>query len=214
MRKEENKLLSPRELQEQELEQELERELEKQEGSPFNIKEELVRYCLYIVVTVIAAVLVINFAHNAYSFCYIPSESMEPTMMTKDVVVVSHNDLDSIERYDIIVFDAPDNPEMLYTKRVIGLPGETVVVKNGKVLVNGVKTDDSFVNQMWNRDGDGTYEVPEGCYFVMGDNRDSSYDSRFWENTYVTRESIQGKVKCCVYPLNRIQNVIYAKTRG
>lgn len=184
-------------------------EIQELEKEQVNMKLEFLRTIWYFVLAILAVWFVGNIADNTYSFCYIPSWSMEPTIMTKDIMLVSHYDTDVIERYDIIVFDAPDDPDTSYTKRVIGLPGDKVVVKNGKVTVNNEEVDDSFVIEMKDTDGDGTYCVPEGCYFVMGDNRDNSFDSRYWENTYVPQESITGKLKMCLFPLSHVKSVIY-----
>ncbi|MCC8152106.1 MAG: signal peptidase I, partial [Lachnospiraceae bacterium] len=101
----------------------------------------------------------------------IPSGSMETTIMTGDLVVSTRYDADDIERYDIVVFYFPDDPELIYIKRVIGLPGETITVENGNVYADGVLLDDSFVNGEMDSSGDGIYEVPEGFYFMLGDNR-------------------------------------------
>ena len=94
-----------------------------------------------------------------------------------------------------------------YIKRVIGLPGETVEVKNGKVYVDGVEMDDSFTNGPMNRRGDGVYPVPEGCYFFLGDNRNQSKDSRFWKEKYIPIENIQAKAWYIVYPFNRAGHI-------
>lgn len=182
---------------------------EEQELETINLKALALRLLWYVAVALLVVIFVVKLAQHTYSLCYIPSNSMEPTMMEKDVMLVSHYDIDTIERYDILVFNAPDDPALLYTKRVIGLPGDIVVVKKGKVTVNGEKIDDSFANEMRSTAGDGTYCVPDDCYFMLGDNRDDSLDSRFWENTYLPKENIQGKVKTCLFPLNRIHNVNY-----
>ena len=133
----------------------------------------LAGYCMLWAATVILSrtVLMLNF---------IPSGSMEGTIRTGDFVLGTRYDIGEgdIERYDILVFALPDEPDTVYIKRVIGLPGETVVVCDGSVYADGVRLDDSFVKNPMNTKGDGTYVVPDGCYFVMGDNRNQSDDSR------------------------------------
>ena len=97
------------------------------------------------------------------------------------------------QRGDVVVFEAPDDPDTLYVKRVIGVGGDTVEVKDGDVLVNGQVQDEPYIKEI--TEGDfGPYHVPEGCYFMMGDNRNDSLDARFWENTYVEKDAILGKV--------------------
>lgn len=128
---------------------------------------------------------------------YIPTGSMESTIKAGDIVFGTRYDTgaEDIERYDIFIFIPPDEPGITYIKRVIGLPGETIVVSNGKVYADGVELDDSFTKGPMNRRGDGTYVVPEGCYFFMGDNRNHSSDSRFWVEKYVPLENMEAKVK-------------------
>lgn len=135
----------------------------------------------------------------------VPSESMETTIMTGDLLVSNRLDTDNIERYDIVVFEAPDDPDTYYIKRVIGLPGETITVADGKVYADGGELDDSFVAEEMNSSGDGVYEVPEGCYFMMGDNRNHSSDSRFWANQYVPQSSIVAKAVIIIFPFAHIQ---------
>ena len=139
----------------------------------------------------------------------IPSESMKSTIMTGDIVIATRFgvDADEIKRYDILIFTLPNEPNTTYIKRVIGLPGETVEVKNGKVYVDGVEMDDSFTNGPMNRRGDGVYPVPEGCYFFLGDNRNQSKDSRFWKEKYIPIENIQAKAWYIVYPFNRAGHI-------
>lgn len=159
----------------------------------------LAGYCMLWAATVILSrtVLMLNF---------IPSGSMEGTIRTGDFVLGTRYDIGEgdIERYDILVFVPPDEPDTVYIKRVIGLPGETVVVCDGSVYADGVRLDDSFVKNPMNTKGDGTYVVPDGCYFVMGDNRNQSDDSRFWTEKYVPVENVGGKAKFIVFPFKNI----------
>ena len=131
--------------------------------------------------------------------------------MTGDVVFSTRYDVkeEDIERFDILVFIPPDNPDITYIKRVIGLPGETIEVKDGKVYADGVELDSSFINELQNQAGDGIYEVPEGCYFFMGDNRNNSNDSRFWDNPYVPIEDVQAKAKFIIFPFSDAGSLSY-----
>jgi len=105
------------------------------------------------------------------------------------------------QRGDIIVFRFPEDEEKDFIKRIVGTPGDTVQIKNKVVLVNGTPLDDKAFTQRIDpgiidgtinpRDNFGPVTVPEGSYFVMGDNRDQSLDSRFWG--YVREEKIRGK---------------------
>lgn len=126
--------------------------------------------------------------------------------MKGDIVLATRYDTgeDDIKRYDILMFTLSDEPDTTYIKRVIGLPGETVEVKDGRVYTDGVELDDSFTNGPMNRRGDGTYIVPEGCYFFLGDNRNNSKDSRFWDEKYIPIENIQARAKIIIFPFQNI----------
>ncbi|BCA54050.1 Signal peptidase I [Nitrospira sp. KM1] len=105
------------------------------------------------------------------------------------------------QRGDIIVFRFPEDEEKDFIKRIVGTPGDTVQIKNKVVLVNGAPLDDKTFTQRIDpgiidgtinpRDNFGPVTVPDDSYFVMGDNRDQSLDSRFWG--YVRGEKIRGK---------------------
>ncbi len=162
--------------------------------------EELWEYVKMILIVVVVVLIVNNFLLiNAK----IPSESMEDTIMTGDRIF--GNRLAYLfgdpQRYDIVIFKYPDDETQLYIKRVIGLPGETVEIRDGKVYIDGSETplDDSFTPEtpVGNY---GPYTVPEGCYFMLGDNRNYSKDSRFWQNPYVEKEKILGKAVMKYFP--------------
>ena len=105
------------------------------------------------------------------------------------------------ERFDIVIFKYPDDESQRFIKRVIGLPGETVEIREGKVYIDGSETplDDSFTPETPVGDY-GPYTVPEGCYFMLGDNRNNSKDSRMWDNPYVKKEKILGKAVLRYFP--------------
>jgi len=105
------------------------------------------------------------------------------------------------QRGDIIVFRFPEDEEKDFIKRIVGTPGDTIQLRNKAVLVNGVELNDKSFTQRIDpgvidgtinpRDNFGPVTVPEGSYFVMGDNRDQSLDSRFWG--FVREEKVRGK---------------------
>ena len=154
---------------------------------------------------VVAVVLVVN--NFLLINAKIPSESMEQTIMTGDRVF--GNRLAYVfgepERYDIIIFKYPDDESQLFIKRLIGLPGETVEIRDGKVYIDGAlePLDDSFVPEVPTGDY-GPYKVPENSYFMLGDNRENSRDSRFWDNTFVTFDQIVGKAVLRYFPSIKI----------
>lgn len=148
-----------------------------------------------IVVLVVDNFLLIN--------AVIPSESMENTIMTGDRIFGNRLAylFDDPERFDIVIFKYPDDESQRFIKRVIGLPGETVEIREGKVYINGSDTplDDSFTPET-PVGNFGPYTVPEGCYFMLGDNRNNSRDSRMWDNPYVKKEKILGKAVLRYFP--------------
>ena len=129
--------------------------------------------------------------------------------MKGDIVLATRYDTgeDDIKRYDVLMFTLSDEPKTTYIKRVIGLPGEMVEVKDGSVYVDGVEVYDSFTNGPMNRKGDGIYVVPEGCYFFLGDNRNHSKDSRFWEDKYIPVGNIQARAKIIIFPFKSIGHI-------
>ncbi|HJD39893.1 MAG TPA: signal peptidase I [Candidatus Blautia stercoripullorum] len=165
-----------------------------------SIGKELLEYLKMIIFVVIFVVVVNNFLIiNAK----IPSESMENTIMTGDRIFGNRLAyvLGDPERYDIVIFRYPDDESQLFIKRVIGLPGETVEIIDGKVYIDGSDTplDDSFTPEI-PTGSYGPYTVPEGCYFMLGDNRNNSKDSRFWQNPYVEKDKILGKAVLKYFP--------------
>lgn len=127
----------------------------------------------------------------------VPTGSMEDTIMPKDRVVALRLSYywGSPERGDIAIFKYPDNEDILYVKRVIGMPGETVTIIDGKVYINDSTEplDEPYLKEEFYGNY-GPYTVPEGSYFMLGDNRNDSLDSRYWENKYVQEDKILGKV--------------------
>lgn len=159
-------------------------------------------FIIYAAVLIMAVMLF----NNVFMLSFVPTESMAGTINAGDHIICSRYGVDEgdIQRYDVLVFTPPDHPQMLYIKRVIGLPGETIEVRNGKVYADGQELDNSFTKGPQNRRGDGVYKVPEGCYFFLGDNRNNSNDSRFWDEKYVPAANIQAKARLISFPFTRI----------
>ena len=177
------------------------------------IWHEIWEYVKMIIIVVVVVMIVNNvILINAK----IPSESMENTIMTGDRIFgfrlaygvnldifgkeISKKVKDP-ERFDIIIFKYPDDESQLFIKRLIGLPGETVEIIDGKVYINGSEEplDDSFTAEV-PKGNFGPYVVPEDSYFMLGDNRQNSKDSRFWNNTFVSFDQIVGKAVIRYFP--------------
>lgn len=157
-------------------------------------------------------IFLVVFALNklVYINAVIPSESMQTTIMKGDRIIgnrLSYKTKDP-KRFDIVIFKYPDDPSKVFIKRVIGLPGETVEIKEGKVYIDGSSEplDDSFCAEEGIGDF-GPYEVPEDCYFMMGDNRNNSLDSRYWKNHFVEKDAILAKAAFRYWPFTKIGKV-------
>ena len=148
-------------------------------------------------------IFLVVFALNklVYINAVIPSESMQTTIMKGDRIIGSRLAYKSKDpqRFDIVIFKYPDDESQLFIKRVIGLPGETVEIKDGKVYIDGVEKEEDFLPEPM-RGSFGPYTVPDNCYFMMGDNRNNSKDSRYWKNTFVRFDQIVGKAVLRYYP--------------
>lgn len=126
---------------------------------------------------------------------FTPTGSMEPTIKTCGFYLCTKRfDRDALDRGDIILFKGEDGK--LIVKRVIGLPGETVAFFADVVWIDGVYLDERayLPEGTPTRSAVPSFVVPEGCYFVLGDNRTVSVDSRIWADPYVSPETIKGKV--------------------
>lgn len=130
---------------------------------------------------------------------FIPSESMEPTLLTDNFVIANRLAycFDKPNRGDIVVVNSDEYNELL-VKRVIGLPGDIIELKDNKVYINDCVLDESkYVVGLTKVlvKNNNRFEVPKNCVFLMGDNREHSADSRYWKNPYISYDDIVGKVE-------------------
>ncbi|MGO9559212.1 MAG: signal peptidase I [Acidimicrobiales bacterium] len=167
------------------------------EEEPRSFARRAVPWIVLVVLAATAAVLLRTFAFQTF---FVPSSSMEPTLMPGDRMLVLKFDLGTIQRGEIIVFKRPpgdtedfNNEDLV--KRVIGLPGETIYSVGSTIYING-----RAIAQPWLPKGTPPgqaipmLKIPNNDYFVMGDNRQFSYDSRFWNPHFVPRANIIGQV--------------------
>ncbi len=185
------------------------------------IKGEVREWVESIVVAVVLALLIRTFVVQAFK---IPSGSMIPTFLVGDRIFVNKyiygaqipfTDLRlpavrAPVRGDIIVFKSPEDPKKDFVKRLIALEGETVEIRDGAIFIDGKKVDSpqSIRSAYYYNRGDYGKEglgvkIPEGSYYVLGDNSASSRDSRYWG--FVPKKGLIGKALVIYWPLTRIR---------
>lgn len=180
---------------------------QKEQGRKSRLRENIEA----IVIAVLLALFIRAFVVQAFK---IPSGSMEPTLQVGDHILVNKFiygvrlpiinttiiPVSEPERGDIIVFEYPVEPDKDFIKRVVAVPGDVVEIRNKKVYVNGRRVDNYTVKHTGSRilsesastrDNFGPVTVPGDSYFVLGDNRDNSYDSRFWG--FVRKSALKGE---------------------
>lgn len=150
--------------------------------------------------------------HFLFVMVSVDGQSMYPTLQHDDRLIL--NKVRSIDRFDIVVFPAPDEPDNQYIKRVIGMPGDTIEYIEDDLYLNGEYVDEPYLDHFEDEEffasyitGNftleslfGTETVPEGHYFVLGDNRLNSRDSRSFG--FVSEENITGETRLQIWPLS------------
>jgi len=165
-----------------------------------NILREILGWVRDIAIAVIFVFLIFNFVGQKTN---VVGKSMEPTLFDGDQLVIDKLSyrFGEVERFDIIVF--PYEPKLYYIKRVIALPGETVSIVDGEVLVNDEVIDDEFgFDIIMNYGNNLPLTVPDNEYFVMGDNRNKSSDSRYTDVGTIDKEDIIGKAIVRIWPFD------------
>jgi len=155
-----------------------------------------------LVIALALAVIIRVFVFEPF---YIPSGSMEPTLLTGDRIIVSKlsHRIGTPGRGDIIVFKYPRDPDRVFVKRVIGLPGETVALRESKLYINGRHIPEPYLPEGLRFPDFGPVRVPAGHLFMLGDNRNSSDDSRVWG--FLDERLIIGKAVAIYWPPHRIR---------
>ena len=169
----------------------------------FNLRE-LKEWMESIIVAAILAFVIVTYVARTF---LIPSTSMVPTLKVGDVILVDKitPKLTGIKRGDIVVFHPPiPNETRFFVKRVIGLPGDIVEVHDGKVFINGIPLNEPYVKEPPRYDY-GPVEVPKDQYFLLGDNRNNSFDSHAWDYPFVSRKLIEGRVIMIIFPIRRMR---------
>lgn len=172
------------------------------EDEEFDLKKEILNWIGVIVSALLIALFLTNFV---IANSRVPSASMENTIMTKDRIIgFRHSYLFSDpQRGDIIIFRFPDDEKIYFVKRIIGIPGDTIDIVDGKVYLNGSSEplDEPYIKEPMIPEPPAHFEVPENGYFCLGDNRNSSADARRWRTShYVYKDKIIAKVLFRYFP--------------
>ena len=196
-------------------------------------KKNVIReYAEAIIIAILIALFIRTFVVQAFK---IPSGSMKPTLLVGDHLLVNKFvygvkipflrktliPVDNPERGDIVVFIYPVDRSKDFIKRVVGVAGDTLAIKNKRIYINGSPADDGhgvhtdsliFPGSLQPRDNFGPVTVPSGHLFVMGDNRDESYDSRFWG--FVELRDVLGKAFIIYWSWDRENSDVRWKRMG
>ena len=161
-----------------------------------------------IVIALALAMIVRTFVVAAFK---IPTGSMKPTLLEGDKIFVNKfiYRFKPVERGDVIVFKYPEDPKKDYVKRLVGLSGETIEIKEGRIYIDDKEIDTPSIKNVYYRNS-GDYgekdiktKVPQDCFFVLGDNSANSRDSRYWG--FVPKKYLVGKAFVIWWPPNRIR---------
>ena len=144
----------------------------------------------------------------------VPTESMEPTVDTGSIMFCSRVSYwkKSPQAGDVVVFRLDDD-KTYYTKRVVGEPGDIVEINGGITYVNGTEYDEPWLAEKADELDFGPFVVPAGKYFCMGDNRNYSYDCRYWDQHYISEEEIYAKAKVVISPDGSFRRVASAPVK-
>ena len=166
------------------------------------VKAEIVEYIQAFAIAIVLAAFIITFIAQSF---VVEGSSMEPSLHNRERLLVNK----LVYRFrkpaygDIVVFRYPANPKRRFIKRVIGVPGDEVEIRDGYVLRNGIVLDESYTMDL-TYGYFGPKTVPEGHYFVLGDNRNNSDDSRYPDVGFVPMANIVGKAGLIWWPPGRM----------
>lgn len=171
-----------------------------------NPKKEIISMIVYLAFIFIAVYLIITFVGQRTA---VNGDSMEPTLSNGDNLIMdklTYHFRDP-QRFEVIIFPCPTNPEVFYIKRVVGLPGETIQIKDGRVYIDG-EVLESDIYGITDKTEPGIahepIEIGEGEYFVLGDNRPISRDSRYADVALISRDVIEGRAFFRMYPFDQM----------
>lgn len=169
--------------------------------SPAQIRNELLAWLKTIISAAVYAALIVTFG---FQVARVEGQSMAPTLQDHDRLIINKfaYQIGSPQRGDIVMLYYPLDPSKSFVKRIIAAEGDTVRIVDGRVYVNDVRLHEPYVLPAYRSHDDwGPQVIPEGYYFVMGDHRDDSSDSRQWG--MVPKRYVVGRVQLRWWPLSR-----------
>ncbi|MBG0787523.1 MAG: signal peptidase I [Anaerolineaceae bacterium] len=174
-------------------------EAEPQKGSK---KSSCMGFVIDTVETILLALILFLGINAVSARVRVENVSMEPTLMPNEFLLVNRvaYKIGTPKIGDIIIFHAPGADDLDYIKRLIGRPGDTVRIEGGVVYVNDQALYENYILETPNYTG--TWEVPEGQFFVLGDNRNNSSDSHLWG--FIPEDSVVGKALLIYWPLDAV----------
>ena len=185
---------------------------EKKEKKPVNVKKEIMSWMLTLGAAVVIALLI---RHFLFEPVRVDGQSMCDTLQNNEIMFVTKPEylFGDPQRGDVVICHYPGRGNTNFVKRVMGVPGDVVEVRRDVVYVNGEAVEEPYLTPSRNDDNFSMlpFTLGEKEYFVMGDNRDNSHDSRNYNGysspSAITREMIIGHVRCVVFPFNVIRGI-------
>jgi signal peptidase I len=170
---------------------------------PAGKKTSLRSFFMEILQTVLLALILYFLIDSVVARVRVENISMQPTLQPGEFILVNRlaYRFGEVQRGDIIIFHNPQNPMEDYVKRVIGVPGDNVIVRNGKVEINGQVLDEDYISAPPTYDG--VWKISTGSLFVLGDNRNQSSDSHSWG--FVPNKNVVGRALVIYWPLNKVR---------
>ena len=160
-------------------------------------------------IVIIALLIVVPIRYFLFQPFFVKGQSMEPNFENSDYLIIDEISyrLGSPQRGEVVVFKYPQNPSQRYIKRIVGLPGETVEIEDGKVIIfnqvgSQILDESDYLPASCRTPGDARVSLNEDEYFVLGDNRASSADSRSWGP--LPKENIIGRVLFRAWPFTTL----------
>ncbi len=153
-----------------------------------------------VLIALAIALLIRTFVFQPF---YVPTTSMVPTLAVNDRIIVFELGMrfSEVDRGDVMVFRYPLEPELIYVKRIVGLPGDQLEIREEGVYINGEQLSEDYLPEQFTYAPYGPVTIPEDSFFGLGDNRPDSQDSRYWG--FIPRENLVGEAVMIYWPVNR-----------